>query len=205
MEKINIKGSDIKNFIGSWRLDNNDIINETISFFNKNHERQNPSVDSSGKINKKEKDFLEITITPKEIKEEKLEFFSTYVEVLRSCFQEYKKNWNFLQSWEKMYLGEFKIEKYLISGHHLSYHCDINNINSSHKVFSWAIYLNDFNEDEGSIDFLYQGFSIRPKKGSILIFPADWTHINRENVMKENEKFVLRGSFHFPDTLNENE
>ena len=205
MEKINIKSNDIKNFIGSWRLDNNDIINETISFFNKNHERQNPSVDSSGKINKKEKDFLEITITPKEIKEEKLEFFSTYVEVLRSCFQEYKKNWNFLQSWEKMYLGEFKIEKYLISGHHLSYHCDINNINSSHKVFSWAIYLNDFNEDEGSIDFLYQGFSIRPKKGSILIFPADWTHINRENVMKENEKFVLRGSFHFPDTLNENE
>jgi len=205
MEKINIKGSDIKNFIGSWRFDNNDIINETISFFNKNHERQNPSVDSSGKINKKEKDFLEITITPKEIKEEKLEFFSTYVEVLRACFQEYKKNWNFLQSWEKMYLGEFKIEKYLISGHHLSYHCDINNINSSHKVFSWAIYLNDFNEDEGSIDFLYQGFSIRPKKGSILIFPADWTHINRENVMKENEKFVLRGSFHFPDTLNENE
>ena len=205
MEKINIKSNDIKNFIGSWRLDNNDIINETISFFNKNHERQNPSVDSSGKINKKEKDFLEITITPKEIKEEKLEFFSTYVEVLRACFQEYKKNWNFLQSWEKMYLGEFKIEKYLISGHHLSYHCDINNINSSHKVFSWAIYLNDFNEDEGSIDFLYQGFSIRPKKGSILIFPADWTHINRENVMKENEKFVLRGSFHFPDTLNENE
>ena len=205
MEKINIKSNDIKNFIGSWRFDNNDIINETISFFNKNHERQNPSVDSSGKINKKEKDFLEITITPKEIKEEKLEFFSTYVEVLRACFQEYKKNWNFLQSWEKMYLGEFKIEKYLISGHHLSYHCDINNINSSHKVFSWAIYLNDFNEDEGSIDFLYQGFSIRPKKGSILIFPADWTHINRENVMKENEKFVLRGSFHFPDTLNENE
>tara|TARA_B100001057_G_scaffold251168_2_gene251426 strand:- start:11276 stop:11893 length:618 start_codon:yes stop_codon:yes gene_type:complete len=205
MEKINIKSNDIKNFIGSWRLDNNDIINETISFFNKNHERQNPSVDSSGKINKKEKDFLEITITPKEIKEEKLEFFSTYVEVLRACFQEYKKNWNFLQSWEKMYLGEFKIEKYLISGHHLSYHCDINNINSSHKVFSWVIYLNDFNEDEGSVDFLYQGFSIRPKKGSILIFPADWTHINRENVMKENEKFVLRGSFHFPDTLNENE
>ena len=57
MEKINIKGSDIKNFIGSWRLDNNDIINETISFFNKNHERQNPSVDSSGKINKKKKIF----------------------------------------------------------------------------------------------------------------------------------------------------
>tara|TARA_Y100001935_G_scaffold255331_1_gene267757 strand:+ start:2421 stop:3035 length:615 start_codon:yes stop_codon:yes gene_type:complete len=203
MEKINIKNNDIKNFIGSWKIDNEDLLNQTVNFFNKNLERQNPSLDSSGKINKKEKDFLELIITPKEIREKKLNFFSTYVDVLKVCFQEYKKNWNFLQSWEKMYLGEFKIEKYLVSGHHLAYHCDINNINSSHKIFSWAIYLNDFNENEGSVDFLYQGLSIKPKKGSILIFPADWTHINRENIMMENEKFVLRGCFHFPDTLSE--
>lgn len=203
MEKIDIKNSGIKNFIGSWKFDNDDLINQTINFFNKNHERQNPSLDSKGKINKKEKDFVELIITPNEIKEKKLEFFSAYVGILKACFKEYKKNWNFLQSWKKMYLGEFKIEKHLIAGHHLAYHCDINNINSSHKIFSWAIYLNDFYEDEGSIDFLYQGLSIRPKKGSIIIFPSDWTHINRENKMKENEKLVLRGCFHFPDTLNE--
>ena len=153
MEKINIKNNDIKNLIGSWKIDNEDLLNQTVNFFNKNLERQNPSLDSSGKINKKERDFLELIITPKEIREKKLNFFSTYVDVLKVCFQEYKKNWNFLQSWEKMYLGEFKIEKYLVSGHHLAYHCDINNINSSHKIFSWAIYLNDFNENEGSVDF----------------------------------------------------
>ena len=98
MEKIDIKNSGIKNFIGSWKFDNDDLINQTINFFNKNHERQNPSLDSKGKINKKEKDFIELIITPNEIREKKLEFFSTYVGILKACFEEYKKNWNFLQS-----------------------------------------------------------------------------------------------------------
>ena len=91
MEKIDIKNSGIKNFIGSWKFDNDDLINQTINFFNKNHERQNPSLDSKGKINKKEKDFIELIITPNEIREKKLEFFSTYVGILKACFEEYKK------------------------------------------------------------------------------------------------------------------
>ena len=77
------------------------------------------------------------------------------------------------------------------------------NINSSHKVFSWAYYLSDIDDNEGSIDFKYLNLSLVPKKGTLLIFPADWTHIHRENVMKNNEKYLLRGSFHFPDTFQE--
>jgi hypothetical protein len=77
------------------------------------------------------------------------------------------------------------------------------NINSSHKVFSWAYYLSDIDDDEGSVDFKYLNLSFIPKKGTLLIFPADWTHIHRENIMKNNEKYLLRGCFHFPDTFQE--
>ena len=37
MEKIDIKNSGIKNFIGSWKFDNDDLINQTVNFFNNNY------------------------------------------------------------------------------------------------------------------------------------------------------------------------
>ena len=77
------------------------------------------------------------------------------------------------------------------------------NINSSHKVFSWAYYLSDIDNDEGSIDFKYLNLSLVPKKGTLLIFPADWTHIHRENVMKKNEKISFYVKLSFSDTLQE--
>tara|TARA_B100002019_G_scaffold241579_1_gene217630 strand:+ start:4163 stop:4813 length:651 start_codon:yes stop_codon:yes gene_type:complete len=203
MEKIEIKKSQTKSFIGFWNINNDELIKDITSFFDENHEKHYVSFNNDGKINKKEKDFLEFKITAKEIKNKEIDIFSKFVEILTSCFKDYKKNWDFLNKWEKLYLGEIILEKHLIAGHHLAYHCDKMNINSSHKVFSWAYYLSDIDDDEGSIDFKYLNLSLVPKKGTLLIFPADWTHIHRENVMKNNEKYLLRGSFHFPDTFHE--
>ena len=110
----------------------------------------------------KKKDFLEFKITAKEIKNKKIDTFSKFVEILTSCFKDYKKL-GFLNKWEKLYLGEIVLEKHLIAGHHLAYHCDKMNINSSHKVFSGLI-LSDIDDDEGSIDFKYLNLSLVPKK-----------------------------------------
>ena len=49
------------------------------------------SVNSDGKINKKQKDFLEFKITAKEIKNKKINTFSKFIEILTSCFKDYKK------------------------------------------------------------------------------------------------------------------
>ena len=96
----------------------------------------------------------------------------------------------------------FKIEKHLVAGHHLELNCDRQNINSSHKILSWITFLNDIDDDEGNFVFNYLNLSVKPKKGTTLIFPSDWTHLHKQNIMKNNEKFTIRGSFHFPDTID---
>ena len=83
--------------------------------------------------------------------------------------------------------------------------CDRQNINSSHKILSWITFLNDIDDDEGNLVFNYLNVAIKPKKGMTLIFPPDWTHLHQQNIMKNNEKFTIRGSFHFPDTLDDEE
>ncbi len=203
MENIRITKNQPTSFIGSWIIEDNTLIDDIVSFFDKNHERHTPSVSKNGKIDKKQKNFIGFKINVKEINENKIECISNFIRILTSCYKDYKKNWDFLNKWEKLYLDEVSFEKHLIAGHHLAFHCDKMNINTSHKLFTWAFYLSDFEKDEGSIDFKYLNFSVTPKKGTLLIFPSDWTHIHRENVMKKNEKYVLKGCFHFADTFEE--
>ena len=75
------------------------------------------------------------------------------------------------------------------------------NINSSHKVFlGLTIYLTLIMTKDLLI--LIFNLSLVPKKGTLLIFPADWTHIHRENVMKKM-KNIFTWKLSFPDTLQE--
>ena len=80
------------------------LIKDIISFLMKIMKKHYVSVNSDGKINKKQKDFLEFKITAKEIKNKKINTFSKFIEILTSCFKDYKKNWDFLNKWEKLYL-----------------------------------------------------------------------------------------------------
>ena len=106
MEKIEIKKSQTKSFIGFWNINNDELIKDIISFFDENHEKHNVSVNSDGKINKKQKDFLEFKITAKEIKNKKINTFNKFIEILTSCFKDYKKT-GFFPISGKACLGSF--------------------------------------------------------------------------------------------------
>ena len=92
MEKIEIKKNQTKSFIGSWSINNDSLAEDIINFFDKNHERHKLSTSLIGKIDKKQKNFIEFKITAKEINDKKIVIFSKFVEILVSCFKDYKKN-----------------------------------------------------------------------------------------------------------------
>jgi len=201
MKKINLKSKSKNHFIGAWKIDNNQINENLINFFNQDHENHVHSLDDSNNSDSKKSDFIRLNISPKRVKEEKLSIFNEYLEYLLECYQDYQKEWDFLENWNRVFIGNFFIDKFLISGHHEEYHCDRENIDSSHKILSWATFLNDIDDDEGNIEFKYLNTVIKPKKGTTLIWPSDWTHLYKENTIKKNEKFVIRGCIHFPDTI----
>ncbi|GGB75939.1 2OG-Fe(II) oxygenase [Shewanella inventionis] len=58
-----------------------------------------------------------------------------------------------------------------------------------HRVVLYMFYLNDV-EEGGETEFYYQQRKIRPKKGTMVIAPAGFTHSHRGNVPISNDKYI---------------
>ena len=61
-------------------------------------------------------------------------------------------------------------------------------------------YLNDVDiKDGGSTFFSHYGLEIQPRKGLTLIWPAEWTHAHKGNLLKADSKYIITGWMHFPN------
>lgn len=58
-----------------------------------------------------------------------------------------------------------------------------------HRVVLYMFYLNDV-EQGGETEFFYQNRKISPKKGTMVIAPASFTHSHRGNVPLSNDKYI---------------
>ena len=56
---------------------------------------------------------------------------------------------------------------------------------------AWMVYLNDV-EEGGETEFLYQKRKVKPKKGTILIWPGGYTHLHRGNPPM-SDKYIATG------------
>ena len=74
--------------------------------------------------------------------------------------------------------------------HH--WHCERGSETYATRVLTWTIYLNDV-EDGGETEFLYIPKRVKPRKGRICIFPADFTHTHRGNQPLTGEKYIATG------------
>jgi hypothetical protein len=69
----------------------------------------------------------------------------------------------------------------------------LNNIFFEYKRFMvYTIYLNDIKK-EGETEFLYQNLKIKPKKGTVCLFPADFMFVHRGNPPKNETKYIITG------------
>lgn len=60
----------------------------------------------------------------------------------------------------------------------------------------WMVYLNDLEEGEGTTEFLEQGITVQPKKGTLVLFPAGWTHTHRGNPPYSKNKYIITGWYY---------
>lgn len=59
-----------------------------------------------------------------------------------------------------------------------------------HRVLFYMYYLNDI-ERGGETEFYFQKRSIRPRRGTLVIAPAGFTHAHRGNVPLSADKYIL--------------
>ena len=196
MKRIEV-GSQKPNFIGCWDIDNKNLCNEIVSFFEGNKDLSKEGTTTLGK-NIKVKKTTDITITPKDLEKPKFEIFKKYFKELHSCYVDYKKQWPFVKSiFSSVDIGVFNIQKYNPGDHFSHLHCERTSLNSLHRLFAFMTYLNDV-EDGGKTSFDYYGIKIKPEIGKTLIWPAEWTHAHTGEVLKSGTKYIVTGWLHFP-------
>lgn len=101
------------------------------------------------------------------------------------------------------FITDFKFQKTQPSqGYHI-WHCEFSYAKEYVRRWGvWTVYLNDI-EEGGETEFLYQNLRVKPKTGSVCIFPSYYTHTHRGNPPLQKTKYLLTGWFSYPEKLKE--
>ncbi len=185
------------NFIGSWNMDPS-ICDQIIDYYDKHKIKQKQGSTSSGTINLDTKDRKDISISPQDLNVKGNEIFNTYFESLFELYKDYNNQWPFLASIiSTLEIGRFNVGRYIAGQHFQKIHTERATFGSLHRLLAFMTYLNDV-EDGGSTYFSHYDLEIKPKKGLTLIWPAEWTHAHKGNIINSGSKYIITGWLTLP-------
>jgi hypothetical protein len=107
------------------------------------------------------------------------------------CFPAYKQAYS-LRDDIGIFSYDGKIQKTEKTEGYHQWHYESDNPNSRHRVLAWMLYLNDI-EEGGETEFLYQSCRFKPKKGTVMIWPGQFTHMHRGNPPLNDTKYICTG------------
>ncbi len=85
-----------------------------------------------------------------------------------------------------------KVQKTLPEEGYHTFHNETDCFQCGNRLLVYMVYLNDI-EEGGETEFLYQRRRIRPKKGTMVLFPPYYTHIHRGNPPLNSTKYAITG------------
>lgn len=111
-------------------------------------------------------------------------------------YREYTNNFSILDSAGTHGSYHLKIQKTNIGGGYHGWHFESGSRSCANRILAWMLYLNDV-EEGGETEFLYLHKRIKPKAGTLLIWPAGFTHTHRGNPPLSNNKYIITGWVEF--------
>jgi hypothetical protein len=125
------------------------------------------------------------------VSQSSIHIFGEYHEIFGRCFYNYTNFYSRLTEINlHVYYG--KIQKTIPGGGYHIWHAEREDLQTSSRALAFMLYLNDV-EEGGETEFLYQKMRVKPTKGTILIWPADWTHTHRGNPPLSGDKYIYTG------------
>ena len=95
------------------------------------------------------------------------------------CYPAYVKDIDIINSLGEHTIFTYKVQKTVPSGGYHVWHSEHSKLHQC-RIGTYILYLNDVVEG-GETEFLYQRKRIAPREGSLVIFPASYTHTHRGN------------------------
>ena len=135
MKRI-LESPEKENFIGSWIVINDNLFENIINFFENNQLLHTQGRMDNG-INIKEKKTTDMTIDPLNLKDQKYSIFREYFDELYKCYEDYKKQWPFINENIKILdIPSFNVQRYLAGEHFSKIHSERMSTSTSHRVFA---------------------------------------------------------------------
>lgn len=107
------------------------------------------------------------------------------------CYKDYASKFSILDDLDQHTIHGNKLQKTQVGGGYHIWHCE-HSSGESKRILAYIVYLNDVDEG-GETEFLYQHKRYKPKQGSVVIFPAGFTHTHRGNPPLSNTKYIMTG------------
>jgi hypothetical protein len=111
-------------------------------------------------------------------------------------YPEYANTFAELKTYARHANYAFKVQKTEVGqGYHI-WHSESGNRDNSTRILAWTLYLNDV-EEGGETEFLYYPKRVKPKAGTLVLWPAGFTHTHRGNPPLSNTKYIATGWIEF--------
>lgn len=116
---------------------------------------------------------------------------------LGDCFHIYTTTYRGAIEGDPLSSTTYKIQKTPPGGGYHVWHCEDSGFLYRDRVITWMIYLNDIPiENGGATDFLHQQISLQPTQGTIVFWPAAFTHMHRGAFLTGKiDKYIATGWF----------
>jgi hypothetical protein len=119
-----------------------------------------------------------------------------FLTVFWHCYNLYASEFSILGESESHTIKSIRLQKTLPGGGYHNWHFEASTSLTSNRVLAWILYLNDV-EEGGETEFLYLRKRISPKAGTLIMWPAGFTHAHRGNPPLVSEKYILTGWVEF--------
>lgn len=110
---------------------------------------------------------------------------------MQEPLNDYKGKWPVLQR-IPMASYDCKIQRTPAGGGYHLWHSESSNVEHMARVVVWMLYLND-DFDAGETEFVHQQVRVKPQAGTLVLWPAAYTHAHRGNPPYKGTKWVATG------------
>lgn len=149
--------------------------------------RRNPNIEGPGYFKSDESFFLNqdsILTTPN------APIFAELMNKFWVNYNDYSSTYSTLSYFTQHNVQQIRIQKTLPGeGYHV-WHFENGTLDEARRITAWLVYLNDV-EEGGETEFLYLHKRIKPKAGTMVIWPAGFTHTHRGNPPLTGTKYII--------------
>lgn len=107
-------------------------------------------------------------------------------------YPKYASEYSILNATDKHSIYHLKLQKTKVGEAFHTWHYETGTRETSGRILTYILYLNDVKEG-GETEFLYYPKRVKPKQGTIILFPGSLTHTHRGNQPLSNEKYIITG------------